>query len=453
MRAVAGLTVEELAERTGETVGCLEGWRSVGLLPPGARFGLDDAERVRLIRFLLRRGFDVDTIARAERHREGLLDGFLNDMFPSGRFPFSTLAEIAETAALPLSTARRAWEAAGFDEREAVGDDDVAMVAGLKIALEAGLPESALVELVRVYADALRRVAEAEVRLVHFQVHERLQAAGLPPDEVRHAVDAASEQLRGLIEPTLLYFHQKGWLSAVRDDLALHVAEEAGLSDVSEVPGTLSIAVVFADLARFTPLTEVMGDAVAADIVDRFSSIVRAAVRSCHGRIVKQMGDAYMLVFFEPNAAITCALEIEERAHSESHFPAVCMGAHWGPVLYREGDYVGATVNLASRLESEASPHQLLVSAELRDAAAGIRDVEFVPLGTRALKGMSGAVTVFEAHRCATPPREKLVDPVCGMELAPAEIVASLEVEGETQAFCSTDCLQRFVGATNQFSS
>ncbi|MGH9013995.1 MAG: adenylate cyclase regulatory domain-containing protein [Acidimicrobiia bacterium] len=439
----------ELAERTGEPVACLEEWRAAGLVLADGRFEPADAERARLVRFLLRRGFSLETIVQAER----LLDDFLDLEFAEGQFPTYTLTEAAEKTGVDSSLVRRLWEAIGLNQHgDVASDDDIATLAGLEIVLSTGLPEAALIELVRVYADALRRVAEAEVRLFHFHVHERLRAAGVSPDEVKRGTDAASAQLRGLVEPAVLYFHRKGWAKAVRDDLALHVAEEAGLSDVSEVPGTLSVAIVFSDLARFTPLTEVMGDAVAADIVDRFSKIVRNAVAGWDGRIVKQIGDGHMLVFFEPGAAVACALEVEARAAGESQFPAVRSGAHWGPVLYREGDYLGATVNLASRLETEAGPHQLLVTAELRRAAEGLPNVEFVPLGRRTLKGVSEGVEVFDARPGTAAVREKLVDPVCGMELNSSEVAASLDVAGEARAFCSTDCLQRFVAAPERYS-
>jgi adenylate cyclase len=445
-RTVAELNVEQLAERTGESVESLHEWRAAGLLRDDDRLGPEDAECVRLIRFLLQRGFNLETITRAVSRRGGLLADFANQEFPTGRFPIYTLAEAAEKASVDVAFVWRVWEAAGFGSiGDALNDDDLDALDALRTALDGGLPEHSVIELVRVYADALRRVAEAEIRLFHFYVHEALRAAGASDAELQQVDDAGGDELRGLTEPAVLYFHRKGWMSAARDDLALHVAEAADLAEVPDVAGTLSAAIVFVDLARFTPLTEVMGDAVAADVIDRFSGIVRPCVAACHGRIVKQIGDAYMLIFFEPTAAVGCALAIEERAAAEPQFPAVRAGAHWGPVLYREGDYVGATVNLASRLEAEAGPHQLLVTPELRMAAEGLPDAEFVPLETRTLKGVSERVDLYEARRISGAPRDKTVDPVCGMELGPSEIAATLDVSGETRAFCSTDCLQRFV--------
>ena len=55
---------------------------------------------------------------------------------------------------------------------------DVQALKAIKVALDAGVPEEALLQLVRVYADALWRVAEAEVRLFHFYVHEPMSAQG-----------------------------------------------------------------------------------------------------------------------------------------------------------------------------------------------------------------------------------------------------------------------------------
>jgi class 3 adenylate cyclase len=51
---------------------------------------------------------------------------------------------------------------------------------------------------------------------------------------------------------------------------------------------------------------------------------------------------------------------------------------HWGPVLYREGDYLGAGVNLAARLVAVAERHQVLVSAAVRERVADLAGVELV---------------------------------------------------------------------------
>ena len=71
-------------------------------------------------------------------------------------------------------------------------------------------------------------------------------------------------------------------------------------------------------------------------------------------------------------------------------------GVHCGQVLYREGGYLGTSVNVAARLVAEAARHQLFVTAAVRKEAGGLPDVEFVPLGMRRLRGLADKVEVFE---------------------------------------------------------
>ena len=80
-----------------------------------------------------------------------------------------------------------------------------------------------------------------------------------------------------------------------------------------------------------------MGDSVAARIVERFSDVVHEAATRFDGRIVDRIGDAFLLTFPEPRAALHCALEIEGRTAVEPQFPAVRGAVHWGEVLYQEG--------------------------------------------------------------------------------------------------------------------
>ena len=50
--------------------------------------------------------------------------------------------------------------------------------------LASGFPLVAFLQLVRVYAQSIRKVADAEVRLFHLYVHEPLMQEELPPLEI-----------------------------------------------------------------------------------------------------------------------------------------------------------------------------------------------------------------------------------------------------------------------------
>ncbi len=60
---------------------------------------------------------------------------------------------------------------------------------------------------------------------------------------------------------------------------------------------------------------------------------------------------------------------------------------------------------------------------------------------------------MFEARASGAEGREKVIDPVCGMELGPGEAAATLTLDEREQAFCSDECLRRFVAAPEKYSA
>jgi len=437
------LSLTEVARRAGAPADQVAAWHAAGLMGDATRvdFAPRDVARARLIRLFVRRGIDLDAIARwvvsgeMDRHLDLVTVPSAGSSYP--------LEGVCARLGLDAAMVRRLWEAAGL-EAELVDDEDVEALQALKPAIDAGFPEEALLQLMRVFADAMHRVADTEARLFHFYVRGTLEARGLAESALAEAVWDATARVSRLDEPTLRYFHRKALRHAIADTAALELAQQAGLVGLPETAGQLEVAIAFVDLAGFTRLTDTKGDVEAAQTLERFSALVRQVVAGFDGHVVKQIGDAFMLVFPEPRSAVSAVLEVERRATREPHFPATRSGIQWGRVLYREGDYVGANVNAAARVADVAEPHQVLVTGAARRAVGLLPEVEFAPLPTRRLEGIAEDVELFAA-RPAAEGEARVVDPACGLELAPAEIVARLSVGGTQHAFCSEACVRRFV--------
>jgi adenylate cyclase len=447
------LAIEELAERTGEPADGLADWRDRGLIgdDTGA-FGHGDTERVWLIRTLLRRGVALDDVARTVRDHPDVLERFIPRWLERGQRTY-TLDDAAGRAGLEPERARRLWQAAGLANLGALAtDEDLEALSNLRAALDAGLPEDALVQILRVYGEALGRVAEAETRLFHVYVHKRLEQQGLAGAELVEQTEAVSAPLEELVEPTVLYFHRKAWDQALRADLITHLAEEAGLWPTIDATGQVPAAIAFVDLSGFTSLTSAMGDLAAAQVVDRFAAIVRDTVAQSLGQVIKQIGDGFMLLFPDAPSALRCGLAVEHRISQEPQFPSARLGIHWGPVLYRDGDYVGATVNLAARVAAEAQAHEVLVTQAVHDHAGDVDDVELVPVGGRRLKGSPVPVELFVARAAAAGRPVKRTDPGCRMQLTPAEVAARVTIGTTQHVFCSTVCLQLFVANPHEYA-
>ena len=441
------LSVEELGAATGEPAERLQKLRSLGLIRPdaGERFAPEDIERVRLIQFLERRQIPLKRIAHGERD-EAILSTVVDFLYPRGIGRRYSFAQAVDIVGLDAEVARRLRDASSSSD-EPMNEHDVRMLEEARVALDAGFPEAALLQLVRVYAETLGRVAEAEVRLFHFYVHEGLKATGLAGHGLLEGAKAVRNHMLPVVEPMIRYFHHRGLARSLRDDMLLHLTANRARRAHGDPPTQLQLAIVFLDVSSYTPITEVMGDAVAARIIVRLSELVRETTLRFDGRVVDRIGDAFFLAFPESRSALMCALEIERRTAAEPQFPALRGAVHWGDAVYQEGGYVGGSLNIASRVATEAKPHQILVTAAAHRELSGLSGVRFTLLGKRRLKGLAEELEVFQV--CSDDPAgwERKRDPVCGMEMAPAGIAARLMVGGREVVFCCEKCRRAYLEA------
>jgi adenylate cyclase len=441
------LSADDLTSVTGEPIERLQQLRSLRLIGSEheERFTPKDIERVRLIQFLERRQIPLDTIAQSERD-EAVLTSVVDFLYPRGIGRRYSLSHAADIVGLNADMVRRLREASAPSD-ELMDEHDLRMLHEAKAALDAGFPETALLQLVRVYADALGRVAEAEVRLFHFYVHEGFKTTGLAGNDLVDSSRAVREHMLPIVDLLIRYFHYRGMVKSTREDMVLHLTRDRVRPAEGEPRTQLRLAILFLDLSSYTPITEVMGDAVAARIVERLSEVVRETSMRFDGRVVDRIGDAFLLVFPEPRAAVMCAMEIERRTAAEPQFPALRGAVHWGDLVYQEGGYVGGSLNIASRVATQATPHQILVTAAARKEIGHLEGITLIPLGRRELKGLSEELDLFEARANAAPRSERTRDPVCGIEMARGEVAATLLVKGQEVAFCCEKCLRMFLDA------
>src|SRR5215217_8399776 len=175
----------------------------------------------------------------------------------------------------------------------------------------------------------------------------------------------------------------------------------------------------FADIAGFTALTEAHGDEAAFALVAAFTKAVRAELDSMDGEHVKTIGDALMLRIPEPGNAIVLGLRIANDLMLDHGAPAVRVGLHHGPAVENEGDYFGATVNLAARVSALASGGEVLVTGSTAALIPELDGVFYESRGRQALKNVAEPVEIFAALRMGGTEGPLPVDPVCRMVVDP----------------------------------
>ena len=448
--AEPGWTPDDLSAATDESVDHLAELANDGLLirREDGRYDTDSLNRVQLVQFVRGRGVDHAQLAAAVNAQGDLLGVF--DGLSTAEPTHLTLQQAGSQAGLPPDLMAELIEILGWDADAMATSEDVDALELFVQAVSTGLEREPLLQLIRVYADLLDRLADAEVRIFHEYVHEQFRAQGLDGPELLKATESLGKPLLELVEPAVLYFHRRAWQRVNAEDLLRHLMEETTPS--TPTPGETVATVLFIDLAGFTPLTVAMGDAAAADVLGRFGAMVRASASQHHGRIVKQIGDAYMLTFTQAGDAIDFGLEIGQRVAEESQFPSAHIGAHTGTVLFRDGDYVGGAVNLAARVASAGGAGQFLITDAVRTAAGEVPDAEFTALPARTLKGIVDPVDLIDVRPKGDVGRPRQRDPVCGMRLDPGDVATVTRWQGRSYSFCSQECAQIFADAPERYA-
>jgi adenylate cyclase len=160
------------------------------------------------------------------------------------------------------------------------------------------------------------------------------------------------------------------------------------------VLGELRVAIAFADLVGFVRFTEEEGEQEALDLIESFVVSVEASLPAS-ARVVKNIGDGVMIVGTDPVALTDWAFGFQEGFERRSS-PRI--GIHYGRTLYRDGDYFGGNVNLASRVVARAHAGEVLVTEPVVAAVGERTDLRFDAIGNVQLKGFREPTPLYLAR-------------------------------------------------------
>jgi adenylate cyclase len=377
------LTAKEAAEEVGVTPETLRRWAKTGVIPGvdgDGGFSRPAVATARIVARLRDRGHSLQEIRKASQ--EGRLAyGFLEDLFPA-RDQSHSVEELAEETGLQEALIERIWQSIGFprSELENLTAEDLQAVRYIAAVIDSGFPLVAFLQLVRVYGQAMSRIADAEVRLFHLYVHEPLMRDGVPGLEMAEEMETLARDLLPLASPIMDFLHQRFLQHYVEQDMVGHM--EVDLEEKENL-GRVRVAIAFADLAGYTRFTEEVGEEEAVSLVERFIDAVQNTLPE-DARVVKTIGDEVMLVGQDVQALTDWAVGFQ-RLYRERPTPRI--GVHYGVVLYRDGDYFGREVNLTARVVARARGGEVIVTDSVMEAIKTSDWLRFENIGTVKLKG------------------------------------------------------------------
>jgi adenylate cyclase len=386
------ISLSEAARRSGVSQSTLKRWAEEKIVPvrkggwtPAA------AAQARVVARMRDRGYSLEDLKEAGR--EGRLAfAFAEDLFVEEEGEL-TVEAIARDTGMEIELIERILTMMGTP---GVGQANLtpADAMALRICgevLEAGFPLVAFLQLVRVYVQSLRRIAEAEVRLFHLYVHEPLIRDGVPELQMAEAMGNLAAEIMPLAAPLTEYLHNRYLRYYIEQDVVGHM-ETTGEQTTAEIElGQIPVTLCFIDLTGFTAFTEEEGDIEALDVVENFVETVEATLPR-DATIVKTIGDEVMVVSPDPASLTEWAVAFLGRFDRR---PQPRVGIHSGDAVYRDGDYFGNSVNLAHRIVNRALAGEVLVTDRVAASLETRPKLRLEPIGEVSLKGFPVPTALF----------------------------------------------------------
>ena len=172
------------------------------------------------------------------------------------------------------------------------------------------------------------------------------------------------------------------------------------LETFEQTPTRGLVAIMFADLAGYTALTQ-RNERQALDLLEEYRTVTRQALRRFHGREVKTIGDAFLVEFTSALEASQCAVEIQQKMYErnqrvpEADRLLARIGVHVGDIERKGSDILGDAVNIGSRVYAIAEPGGVCITRQVFDQVWNKLGNHLSEVGKRDVKNLDFPIELF----------------------------------------------------------
>jgi class 3 adenylate cyclase len=167
---------------------------------------------------------------------------------------------------------------------------------------------------------------------------------------------------------------------------------------------TANLAIVFTDIKGFTERTSRQTHEENQRLLRTHHELLAPLFTAFGGRIVKSIGDAFLVTFESPTQAVLSGVAIQDRLWEynrtapESDQLHVRVAINVGEVRVESNDVFGEPVNIASRVEGIAEPGEVFFT-EAVYLSMNKAEVPSQEVGAYELKGIPGKIRVFRVPK------------------------------------------------------
>lgn len=153
-------------------------------------------------------------------------------------------------------------------------------------------------------------------------------------------------------------------------------------------------AILAADVAGYSRLMGADEAGTLTALRQLRTELFAPTVAGHRGKIVKSMGDGWLVEFASVVDAVTCAIDLQEGLAGHDSIK-LRVGVHLGDVTHEEEDIFGNGVNIAARLQEVAQPGGIVISDLARRSIDGKLAGSFINLGSQNLKNIAEPITAY----------------------------------------------------------
>jgi uncharacterized protein (DUF924 family)/TolB-like protein/class 3 adenylate cyclase len=166
-------------------------------------------------------------------------------------------------------------------------------------------------------------------------------------------------------------------------------------------------AIAIADVVGYSRLMGIDESGTLAAVTQRRKQIIEPVVAAHEGRIVKVMGDGFLIEFASAVNAVEAALAMQAGMAEANAGLApdrrivLRIGINLGEVIVEDNDLFGDGVNVAARLESIAPEGGIAISGSAYDQVKNRIGAVMEDLGAQALKNIAEPIRVYRVTAVA----------------------------------------------------
>jgi formylglycine-generating enzyme required for sulfatase activity/class 3 adenylate cyclase len=166
-------------------------------------------------------------------------------------------------------------------------------------------------------------------------------------------------------------------------------------------PARRLAAILAADIVGYSRLMGLDEEGTHARIKRQRRELIDPTIAEHHGRLIKNTGDGFLVMFDSPVEAVRCAIVIQQSmigrnaAVPQSHWILYRIGVNLGDVIVEPEDIYGDGVNVAARLETLAEPGSVYISGGIYEQIKNKLVCGYQSLGDQRVKNITDPVSVY----------------------------------------------------------